>query len=100
MWVLVMFDLPVLTASERKEANAFRNFLQDLGFERCQFSVYMRCCPGKEVMERHVRQIKDSLPRGGKVDILSFTDKQYENIVSFRSTVRQKQKKVEQLALF
>ncbi len=100
MWVLVMFDLPVLTAPERKEANAFREFLQDLGFERCQLSVYMRCCPGKEKMERYVRQIKGSLPCGGKVDIVYFTDKQYENIISFRANIRQKKKKTEQLALF
>ncbi len=50
--------------------------------------------------ERYVRQIKAVLPRGGRVDILYFTDKQYENIVSFRANVRQKKKKAEQLALF
>ena len=100
MWMLVMFDLPVLTEKERKEAGRFRKFLLDLGFERCQLSVYMRCCSGKEKVERHVRRIKDALPTGGQVDILSFTDKQYENIVSFRATIRRDRKKPEQLMLF
>ncbi len=100
MWVLVMFDLPVLTAKERREANQFRKFLLNIGFERCQLSVYMRCCPGKEKIERYVRQIKDSLPNGGQVDILNFTDKQFENIISFKASAKQKKKKMEQLAFF
>lgn len=100
MWMLVMFDLPVLTAAERKEANKFREFLLNLGFDRCQLSVYMRCCPGKEKAERYIRQIRGKLPKGGCVDILQFTDKQYENIVSFRELGLQPKKKMEQLALF
>jgi len=100
MWMLVMFDLPVLTKKERKEANTFRTHLQNLGFERCQLSVYMRCCPGKEKIEFYVRKIKDRLPEGGKVDILSFTDRQFENIISFQASARRTKQKMTQLALF
>lgn len=100
MWMLVMFDLPVLTPAERKEATNFRVFLLHLGFERSQFSVYMRCCPGKEKVEQYVRRIRDQLPEGGKVDILTFTDRQYENIISFRSQARRPKKKSRQLTLF
>ena len=32
MWCLVMFDLPVDTARHRREANAYRRMLLDLGF--------------------------------------------------------------------
>lgn len=39
MWMIVLFDLPVLTKRERKDANKFRKFLQDEGFDRCQLSV-------------------------------------------------------------
>ena len=44
MWIMVMFDLPVITPSERKAANQFRLKLLDMGFLRCQLSVYMRFC--------------------------------------------------------
>lgn len=88
MWMLVMFDLPVVGAKERREAGEFRNHLQKLGFERSQFSVYLRCCAGKEKMDSLVGKIKGRLPKGGKVDILCFTDRQYENIISFRSRVK------------
>ena len=100
MWMLVMFDLPVLTAVERKEATMFREFLLDLGFERCQLSVYARFCPGKEKTEVYLRQIRAELPEGGQVDILFFTDKQYENIVSFEGRKRKKRKNPEQYSLF
>ncbi|WP_211234152.1 CRISPR-associated endonuclease Cas2 [Desulfocurvus vexinensis] len=100
MWMLVMFDLPVLTAQERKEANAFRRALLNLGFERAQFSVYLRFCPGKEKVQALTKRIKTLLPTGGQVDILMFTDKQYGNIVSFSSRERSRRGKPEQLTLF
>ena len=88
-----MFDLPVGTKTERKAATAFRNFLLDQGFELSQFSVYFRYCAGKEYVETHIKKIQQNLPKGGKVDILSFTDKQYENIISFRGRNRQEPNK-------
>lgn len=101
MWLLVMFDLPVGTKKERKAATGFRNYLLDEGFEMSQFSVYMRFCSGKEKVKALTRRIESNLPSGGKVDILNFTDKQYENIVSFRGRMREKGKKnPSQLALF
>ena len=39
MWVVVMFDLPVIEKAERKAATAFRNSLLDMGFAMSQFSV-------------------------------------------------------------
>lgn len=95
-----MFDLPVLTKKERREAGQFRNFLMDIGFERAQLSVYLRCLAGKEQAEGFVKKIKAGLPSGGQVDILTFTDKQYENIVSFMAQERSRPEKPTQLTLF
>lgn len=85
--MLVMFDLPVVDPKERKAATDFRNFLLDQGFEMAQFSVYLRYCSGIEQVQTLTTRVRDALPAGGKVDILTFTDKQYENIVSFSSGV-------------
>lgn len=46
MWLIAMFDLPVLTKPERKAATIFRNDLLDEGFEMVQLSVYYRWCTG------------------------------------------------------
>ncbi len=86
MWMMVLFDLPVVDKKERKEASEFRLYLKDLGFEMAQFSVYIRHTSGKEAVENYIRKISASLPSQGKVDILQFTDKQYENIKCFRGT--------------
>ena len=93
MWMLVMFDLPTGTKKERKAASAFRNFLLDKGFEMNQFSVYMRFCSGKEHVETLTRHIFNNLPASGHVDLLNFTDKQYENITSFKGRSEQESKK-------
>lgn len=100
MWIMTLFDLPVGTKKERKSATDFRKFLLDQGFEMAQFSVYMRFCSGKEQTETYCKRIKDALPEGGKVDILTITDKQYENIISFAGHVRQSRKNPDQFTLF
>lgn len=84
MWMMVAFDLPVVTEEDRCRATRFRNVLLDLGFGRAQLSVYLRFCSGPEATETLVRQIREQLPPEGKVDILFFTDKQYERSISFR----------------
>ena len=101
MWVMVFFDLPVTGRKERKAATGFRNFLLDQGFEMAQFSVYVRFTSGKEAVEALTRKVEKVLPPSGKVDILQFTDKQYENIVSFKGRNRGEQRKnPSQLVLF
>lgn len=88
-----MFDLPVDTPENRKDASGFRLDLLDFGFERCQFSVYLRFCEGREQADTWVRRIQAVLPKGGKVYCLFFTDKQYEGIVRFERKIKQKPKK-------
>jgi CRISPR-associated protein Cas2 len=101
MWMMVLFDLPVATKPERSAATKFRNFLLDQGFEMSQFSVYMRFCSGKEQAEALTRRVEKSTPGTGKVHIVYFTDKQYENIVCFDGRKREPARKnPDQFALF
>lgn len=101
MWMVVMFDLPVVEKEERKAATGFRNALLDLGFEMTQFSVYMRFCTSNTQVETYCKQVESALPEGGKVNILQFTDKQYERIVSFKGKAKQPAKKApDQFDLF
>ncbi|MFM2344071.1 MAG: CRISPR-associated endonuclease Cas2 [Pseudomonadota bacterium] len=76
MQMLVMFDLPVGTAGERKSATKFRNDLMNLGFLMHQFSVYIKRCPSKEKVDSVVRKIHHFLPKDGNVHIIWITDKQ------------------------
>ncbi len=101
MWIFVMFDLPVGTKKQMRDAAKFREFLQDEGFEMSQLSVYARFCNGKESFDSHLSRIERNLPEKGDVHILTFTDRQYENIVRFSSQRRQRSRKnPDQLAMF
>lgn len=101
VWMMVLFDLPVLTKPERKAASAFRHFLLDQGFEMSQFSVYLRHCVGKEQAEALTRRIEKAVPPTGKVHIVFITDKQYETVVCFDGRTRQPARKnPEQYLLF
>jgi CRISPR-associated protein Cas2 len=101
LWLQVAFDLPTNEKKERKQASHFRKFLLDLGFEMCQYSIYMRWCSGKEMLNKYVKLIEKQIPESGKVSLLTFTDKQYENIVSFKGKKQKENpKNPEQLRLF
>jgi CRISPR-associated protein Cas2 len=101
MWMLVMFDLPVVLRKERKAATDFRNTLLDLGFSMAQFSVYMRFCSSQAQIDSLCKTIERLLPAEGKVNILQFTDKQYERVITFQGNKKQApQKTPDQFDLF
>lgn len=85
MWVFVMFDLPVSSRKERKAATKFRHKLLDFGFEMSQFSIYLKYCRSSERAQAVTKRVKKRVPVGGKVDILTITDKQFSNIIRFES---------------
>ena len=100
MWMLVLFDLPVVEKNERKAATDFRNFLLDHGFAMVQYSIYTKLFSGKDACEKYYKLIANNLPAEGSVDILTITDRQYSNIISYKG--REKSKKIQsgQLLLF
>lgn len=77
MWILVFFDLPTETKTERKVAGRFRKNLLDDGFGMFQFSIYTRFCQSRENAAVHINRTKNALPKKGKVCIMQITDKQF-----------------------
>ena len=101
MWMLVMFDLPVLEKQDRKAATDFRKALLDMGFEMSQLSVYMRFCTSQTQVDTLCRSVERALPQGGKVNIFQFTDKQYERAITYHGRNKQPaQKAPDQFDLF
>ena len=80
MWILVFFDLPTETKTDRKRATGFRKALIDDGFTMFQFSIYIRHCASAANAEVHINRIKSFLPQVGKVGILCITDKQFGDL--------------------
>jgi len=101
MWMLVMFDLPVVDRDERAAATQFRLSLLDMGFSRAQLSVYMRFCTSHAQVQTYCQRVETALPKGGQVNILQLTDKQYERIISLQVRLKQPAKKTpDQFDLF
>lgn len=83
MRIIVMFDLPVKTKKQVKEASAFRNFLIKDGYYMMQYSVYVRICNGQDSVETHRNRLRYAVPNNGSVRVLTVTEKQYQNIDIF-----------------
>jgi CRISPR-associated protein Cas2 len=101
MWMMVLFDLPVVEKKERKDAAKFRNFLLDNGFSMLQFSIYTKVFSGSDACTKYYSLIEKNLPNYGKVDIVTFTDMQYGNIKSYIGKAKTHKKNLSaQLLLF
>ena len=58
MRIIVFFDLPTLTKTDRRNASRLRNFLVKDGYVMLQLSVYSRICKGKDDVEKHAKRLK------------------------------------------
>ena len=102
MWLVLMFDLPVMTKPQRRAATGFRQWLLDEGWEMSQFSVYLRWSAGKEQADTRLRAVARKVPGEGKVHVLTVTDRQFETMAVFHGGDRERRgrRTPDQLTLF
>jgi len=81
-WILVTFDLPVMTDAQRKSATRFRNDLLEDGYMMLQFSVYARACVSLERLERHTSRLRSIAPFTGNIRVFFFTNQQWARSIS------------------
>ena len=75
-----MFDLPVVTATERREYTRFRKYLVKNGFLMMQESVYTKLVPNDSAARWTVENLKKNKPVEGLVQALMVTEKQFSKI--------------------
>lgn len=80
MRVMVMFDLPVVTAHDRKEYAKFRKYLLKNGFLMLQESVYCKLVLNATMADSLVDNLRKNKPESGLVQALKITEKQYEKM--------------------
>lgn len=102
MRIIVFFDLPVKTKTQRRVATQFRNFLLKDGYFMIQYSVYCRICNGYDDVEKHKIRMRANKPDNGSVRMLVITEKQYEKIelVIGNYAPEEEQAVFEQLSIF
>lgn len=77
VWLLVMFDLPVKTSTQRRHANQYRKLLLQLGFSAVQLSIYSRYFLNATGCLPTLKRVKNAIPTDGAVRVLHLTDSQW-----------------------
>lgn len=80
MRVIVMFDLPVLTAKNRKDYAGFRKHLLKSGFIMMQESIYCKLVQNATAADSVVENIRKNKPDEGLIQVMKITEKQYSKI--------------------
>ena len=77
MRVIVFFDLPTESLSDKREYRRFRKFLIKRGFLMMQESVYSKLAMNQTVANAVMEAIRANKPREGIVQMLCITEKQF-----------------------
>lgn len=78
---LLMFDLPVETAANRKAYQKFVKFLKKEGFIMFQKSIYVKLSINEVSAKLLEKTIANNLPNDGSVSMLVLTEKQFNSII-------------------
>lgn len=70
------------------------------GFQMAQLSVYLKYCRDRTQADNIARSLAERVPSGGRVDLITITDKQYSQIVTIRSSERVQRQNPSNLTLF
>jgi len=84
MWLMAMFDLPVLEADDKRNYTRFRKALLKDGFMMLQYSVYARYIRSEEAAETHRKLVRRAVPPSGEVRLIAVTDYQFGKMEVFR----------------
>lgn len=80
MRLILFFDLPMNTKSERRTYSRFRKYLINNGFTMVQFSVYAKIFPNRSSLDNYMIGLRNNLPKHGSIRAMAVTEKQYSNM--------------------
>ena len=81
MRIVVFFDLPTLTDTDRREYRKYRKLLIKNGFVMLQESVYTRMVLNQTIQKSVLDMLKKNKPADGLVEALVVTEKQFSQMV-------------------
>lgn len=77
---LLMFDLPVVTAKQRRNYRKFVALLKTEGFIMFQESIYMKLSINQSNVDAVLKVIKNNLPPEGLISVITITEKQFQDM--------------------
>ncbi|MDR1991725.1 MAG: CRISPR-associated endonuclease Cas2 [Mycoplasmataceae bacterium] len=80
MRMILFFDLPAETVSDKKAYAIFHKELIKHGWIMLQFSVYCKIINFQTKMVSEIQKLQGAIPKYGNIRILNVTEHQYQNI--------------------
>lgn len=77
MRMLLFFDLPVKTKSQRRIYSKFRKALIEKGFFMLQYSVYVKIYANRDAADADKNIVRRIAPEKGNIRIMIVTEKQF-----------------------
>ena len=80
MRIILFFDIPMETSSEKKQYLQFLKKLKGEGFIMMQRSVYIKLSINKSNVDSTIKILKKAVPKNGDIAVLVVTEKQFASI--------------------
>ena len=80
MRILLFFDLPVTSSSDRHEYSVFHRYLIKSGFMMLQESVYCKLTLNASATQAIIANLYKNKPPQGLIQVLTVTEKQYSRM--------------------
>ena len=87
MRIIVFFDLPTITAQNKRDYRRFRKFLVESGFLMMQESVYCKLVQNSTAADSVVEKVRKQKPPQGLVQALRITERQFTKIEFITGTM-------------
>ena len=104
MWLMIMFDMPTDTKTDRKKYRWLREKLIKEGYIMMQYSIYIKTFHSVEAARHGREKIKNFISNNilkGSIRLMTFTDKQFSNMDVIVGTKKESEKRApRQLTLF
>ena len=81
MRLIVFFDLPVVTKSDRQAYSKFRGYLIKQGYLMLQYSIYCKVFNNQDAVDNHLKILKRNIPKDGSIRAMCVTEKQYSKML-------------------
>ena len=87
MRLILMFDLPTNTSTDKKNYNTFKKHIVNLGFCMLQYSIYTRIVKNNDYADKYIHRLKYNIPPKGSIRLLKITEKQYSNMLILQGNI-------------
>lgn len=80
--ILILYDLPTVSAGDKKAGTEFRKNLIRSGYQRIQKSVYVKLIRNRRTINSELANLRNILPPNGDIKALLMSLNEFKNMVS------------------